>query len=98
MGWSYRKSDKFGPFRVSVSVSESGVGYSFGGGGFRTGVSASGRLYTSYGILKTGFRYHKSYGSRRSKGCFIVLLALSQFAGLALFILVLLERLVANDQ
>ena len=40
MGWSYRKSVNLGPFRVNIS--KSGIGYSLGGTGFRTGVSSGG--------------------------------------------------------
>ncbi len=40
MGWSYRKSVNLGPFRVNIS--KSGIGYSLGGAGFRTGVSSGG--------------------------------------------------------
>ena len=35
MGFTYRKSVSIGPFRVNVG--RSGVGYSVGGKGFRTG-------------------------------------------------------------
>lgn len=37
MGFYYRKSVRLGPFRVNLS--SRGVGWSVGGGGFRTGVS-----------------------------------------------------------
>ena len=40
MGFYYRKSVSLGPFRVNVS--KSGVGYSMGSRGFRTGVSCKG--------------------------------------------------------
>lgn len=55
MPWSYRKSLKLGPFRVSVS--KSGIGYSVGGKGFRTGVNARGRRYSSLSVPGTGWRY-----------------------------------------
>ena len=70
MGWSYRKSVKLGPFRVSIS--KSGVGYSLGGKGFRTGVSSRGRKYTSVSIPGTGLRYAKSRKAA-STGCTLVL-------------------------
>ena len=38
MGFFYRKSVTFGPFRVNLS--KSGIGYSVGGKGFRVGTSA----------------------------------------------------------
>ena len=69
MGWSYRKSVSLGPFRVNIS--KSGVGYSVGARGFRTGVSASGRRYSSVGIPGTGLRYTKG-GSKSSTGCLVV--------------------------
>lgn len=78
MGWSYRKSVSFGPFRINLS--KSGVGYSVGGRGFRTGVKASGRRYTSVGIPGTGVHYYKS-GSKSSTGCAVVLAALAVFTG-----------------
>jgi hypothetical protein len=58
MGWSYRKSVHFGPFRVNVS--KSGIGYSVGGVGFRSGVSSRGRKYRSVSIPGTGLRYYAS--------------------------------------
>lgn len=66
MGFYYRKSVKLGPFRVNLS--KSGVGYSVGGRGFRTGVSGSGRKYTSFSLPGTGVGYRK-YGS----GCLVIL-------------------------
>ena len=48
MGFFYRKSVNFGPFRVNLS--KSGVGYSVGGKGFRVGTSARGRKYTAFSI------------------------------------------------
>ena len=70
MGWSYRKSVNFGPFRVNLS--RSGLGYSLGGRGFRIGETARGRRYSSIGIPGSGFRYTKSLGSGR-QGCMTVL-------------------------
>ncbi len=67
MGWSYRKSVGFGPFRINIS--KSGIGYSIGAGGFRTGVNARGRSYKSFSIRGTGIRYSSS--SR--KGCLLAL-------------------------
>ena len=64
MAWSYRKAINLGPFRVSVS--NSGVGVSVGTRGFRTGVNAKGRRYTSVGIPGTGLRnttFHRSQGA-----------------------------------
>jgi hypothetical protein len=68
MGFYYRKSVKFGPFRVNLS--KSGLGYSVGGRGFRTGVSASGRRYSSFSLPGTGVGY------RKSGGCLVILAAI----------------------
>ena len=72
MGWSYRKSASIGPFRINVS--KSGIGYSIGGKGFRTGVNARGRRYTSLSVPGTGLRYTKS-GGKGASGCLVVLVA-----------------------
>lgn len=58
MGFYFRKSVNVGPFRVNLS--KSGVGYSVGGRGFRTGKSATGRKYTAFGIPGTGVGYRKT--------------------------------------
>ena len=71
MGWSFRKSFKAGPFRVNVG--KSGVGYSVGGRGFRTGVRASGRRYTSMSVPGTGLRYTKT-ARKGSSGCLVVVM------------------------
>ncbi|MBI3818502.1 MAG: DUF4236 domain-containing protein [Planctomycetes bacterium] len=67
MGWSFRKSINFGPVRVNVS--KSGIGYSVGGGGFRTGVRAGGRRYTRVTIPGTGISYQPT--GKSSAGCMI---------------------------
>jgi hypothetical protein len=71
MGWMFRRSVGLGPFRVNLG--RSGVGWSVGGGGFRTGVSSRGRRYSSYSLTGTGLRYIKT-GS--GSGCLIALAAL----------------------
>lgn len=58
MGFQYRKSVNLGPFRVNLSTR--GVGWSVGGGGFRTGVSARGRRYSSFTVPGTGLSYRTS--------------------------------------
>lgn len=68
MGFYYRKSVNLGPFRVNLS--KSGVGYSVGTRGFRTGVSAGGRKYTSFSLPGTGVGYRKS-----GAGCLVLLAA-----------------------
>jgi hypothetical protein len=52
MGWSFRRSFRFGPFRVNLS--KSGVGYSVGTRGIRVGEDAEGRRYRSLNIPGTG--------------------------------------------
>jgi hypothetical protein len=71
MGFYYRKSVNFGPFRVNLS--KSGLGYSLGGRGFRTGVSGNGRRYRSFSLPGTGVGY-RSYG-KGSAGCLVMLAA-----------------------
>ena len=55
MGFYYRKSVHLGPFRVNLS--RSGLGYSLGTRGFRTGISARGRRYTTFSLPGTGLGY-----------------------------------------
>lgn len=74
MGFYYRKSVGLGPFRVNIS--KSGVGYSVGGRGFRTGVSARGRRYTTFGIPGTGLGYRTTKG----QGCLVLILGLLAIA------------------
>lgn len=66
MGFSYRRSIGIGPFRINLS--KSGVGWSVGGRGMRTGVDGRGRRYTNVSIPGTGVSY-------RGKGCLVLLLA-----------------------
>lgn len=70
MGFHYRKSINVGPFRLNVS--SSGVGWSVGGRGFRTGVTSRGRRYSTFSLPGTGLSYRTSGG----KGCLIPLLLL----------------------
>ena len=65
MGWSFRRSISLGPFRINFS--KSGISYSFGLAGFRTGVNSKGRKYSSVSIPGTGLRYQKSHGSGKKK-------------------------------
>lgn len=67
MGFYYRKSVGVGPFRVNIG--KSGVGYSLGGRGFRTGVSSTGRKYTTFSIPGTGVGYRTS---GKGAGCLVV--------------------------
>jgi hypothetical protein len=57
MGWRFRKSFSFGPFRTTLTPR--GLGKSIGFLGFRFGVSADGRKYWSFGIRGTGLYYIK---------------------------------------
>ena len=76
MGFFYRKSVNFGPFRVNLS--KSGVGYSVGGKGFRVGKSARGGSYNSFGVPGTGVGYG-------GKGCLVLIAALPAGIGLLAF-------------
>ena len=66
MGWSYRKSLGFGPFRVNLS--KSGIGYSVGAKDFRVGVNARGRRYESVTVPGTGLTYRSSSGRSKNQG------------------------------
>lgn len=72
MGFYFRRSASFGPFRVNMS--RSGFGYSVGTRGFRTGISSRGRQYTRVSLPGTGIGYQTG-----KSGC-----ALALAAGLAL--------------
>lgn len=67
MGFYYRKSVSFGPFRVNLG--KSGVGYSLGGKGFRTGVSARGKRYSTFSLPGTGLGYRTDH---KGQGCLLV--------------------------
>ena len=59
MGFFFRRSIKFGPFRLNFS--KSGVGASVGVRGFRTGISATGRRTTRVTIPGTGIGYQHTH-------------------------------------
>lgn len=65
MGWSFRRSINIGPFRINFS--KSGISYSFGLAGFRTGVNSKGRRYSSMSVPGTGLRYNKSHSTSTKK-------------------------------
>ncbi len=74
MGFYFRKSVNFGPFRVNLS--QRGIGYSVGERGFRVGSGANGRKYVSAGLPGTGFGYRTNLGGPGSKfGCLVMLVA-----------------------
>lgn len=55
MGFRFRKSINFGGFRINLS--KTGIGYSFGGPGFRWTKLANGRTRTTASIPGTGISY-----------------------------------------
>jgi hypothetical protein len=63
MGFSYRKSVKMGPFRVTAS--KSGVSYSVGVKGARVTKRANGRVQTTLSVPGTGLRYTSTTGARK---------------------------------
>ncbi len=63
MGFRFRKSKSFGPFRVNLS--KSGVGWSFGNKWFRYTKKAGGGTRTTSSIPGTGISYVKDYGAGR---------------------------------
>ena len=63
MGFRFRKSINFGPFRINFS--KSGIGYSFGGKGFRVTKTATGKTRTTASIPGTGISYTKETGKKR---------------------------------
>ena len=65
MGFRFRKSLKFGPFRINLS--KSGVGYSFGGKGFRVTKSATGKTYATGSIPGTGISVQQNLSKDQSK-------------------------------
>ncbi|NBQ70632.1 MAG: DUF4236 domain-containing protein [Nitrosomonadaceae bacterium] len=71
MGFYYRKSISIGPFRVNVG--RSGVGYSVGGKGFRTGVSSQGKRYSTFNVPGTGLGYRTVH---KGQGCLMVAIGL----------------------
>ena len=74
MGFYFRRSMNVGPFRLNLS--KSGVGWSVGGRGLRTGRGARGRRYTTISIPGTGVGYRTS-----SRGCLLALVAPVAAAG-----------------
>jgi hypothetical protein len=64
MGFSYRRSVKMGPFRVTAS--KSGVSYSVGVKGARVTKRASGKVQTTLSVPGTGLRYTTTSGTRKA--------------------------------
>lgn len=65
MGFRFRKSKNFGPFRVTAS--KSGIGFSAGVKGFRATKKAGGGYRATASIPGTGISYVKDFGSKKSK-------------------------------
>lgn len=62
MGFRYRKSANFGPFRLNFS--KSGIGYSFGGKHARYTKKANGGARTTMSLPGTGISYVKDYSGK----------------------------------
>ena len=92
MGWRYRKSLNLGPLRVNIS--KSGVGYSVGGPGFRTGVRASGRRYSTVTLPGTGISYTTLHGRLTSQKKS----AAGWFTLIAILVLLLIVYLIRTYQ
>lgn len=59
MGWRFRRSFGFGPFRTIFS--QKGIGTSIGFLGFRFGINTEGKKYWSFGLPGTGLYYIKYF-------------------------------------
>jgi hypothetical protein len=66
MGFSYRKSVKMGPFRVTAS--KSGISYSAGVKGARVTKRANGKVQATLSVPGTGLRYTTSGGKTEQAG------------------------------
>ncbi|MFI6472337.1 DUF4236 domain-containing protein [Streptomyces sp. NPDC050516] len=64
MGFSYRKSFKAGPIRVTAS--KSGISYSAGMKGVRVTKRADGRVQTSLSAPGTGLRYSETSSGKKA--------------------------------
>ncbi|MFG2792596.1 DUF4236 domain-containing protein [Streptomyces sp. NPDC048419] len=65
MGFSYRKTFKAGPIRITAS--KSGVSYSAGVKGARVTRRADGKVQTTLSVPGTGLRYTETAGRSRAK-------------------------------
>jgi Protein of unknown function (DUF4236) len=65
MGWGFRRSLRFGPFRINLS--KSGIGYSVGMRGLRVGKDGKGRNYRALGIPGTGIFRRDYYPSNPNR-------------------------------
>lgn len=64
MGFRFRKSKNFGPFRINIS--KSGIGWSVGGKGFRYTKRADGKTQTTTSIPGTGISYVNVNGKKKT--------------------------------
>lgn len=65
MGWRWRRLFNLGG-GVRMSTSTSGVGWSWGVGGFRIGTSPNGRKWISFGFPGTGLYFFRYLGRSHS--------------------------------
>jgi hypothetical protein len=77
MGLIFRRAINVGPLRINIG--KSGVGFSVGGPGHRTGVRSTGRRYTRVSAPGTGLGYHITHGTARAgtsgTGCAVLVAA-----------------------
>ena len=66
MGWRYRKSINAG-FGFRINISKSGIGYSWGGPGYRKTWKADGGTRTTYSIQGTGISYFEETRSHHAQ-------------------------------
>ena len=64
MGFRFRKSVKFGPFRMNFS--KKGIGYSVGGKGFRVTKKAGGGVRKTLSVPGTGISHVTETKKRKS--------------------------------
>lgn len=62
MGWRFRRSAKFGPFRLTATGR--GVGVSVGVKGARVGIGADGRVRETLSVPGTGISYQETHRAR----------------------------------
>lgn len=66
MGFGFRKSLRFGPFRLNFS--KSGVGHSVGGRGARYTKGADGRKHMTLRVPGTGLSWRRPLSKGRRRG------------------------------
>lgn len=64
MTWRFRKNINLGLLRITIS--RTGIGWSVGGKGFRSGVDAKGKKYTTLSIPGSGIS-KRSYESNQAE-------------------------------